>query len=111
MALLPHYNRPAPDEVVHVDPGRELWAAVRQHVRPVRRIDREIVDRELGAAGIDERRSKSLMPRAGDRLGHRVTGKLGRLRPVAQEWLAELGRRIDHRKGDERGERAGSKMT
>src|SRR6266700_4970166 len=106
MALLPHHNHPAPGKVAHIDPGRELWVAVRQHMWPVGRIDREIVDRELGAAGIDEWRSKSLMPRAGDRLGHRVTGKLSRLRPVAQKWLANLGRRIDHRKGDERSERA-----
>src|SRR5262245_30441036 len=111
MALFPHHNRPAPGKVAPVDPGREPWIAVRQHMRPVRRIDRGVIDRELGAAGIDERRSKTLMPAAGDCLGHRMTRKLGRLRTVAQERLADLGHRIDHWKGDECDERSCRKMA
>src|SRR5262249_4463052 len=111
MALFPHHNRPAPGEIAPVNPGREAWLAVRQDVRPVRRVDREIIDRELGAAGIDERRSKSLMPDAGDCLGHRMTRKLGRLRTVAQERLADFGCSIDHRKSDERDERSCCKMA
>src|SRR4029077_1412291 len=111
MALLPHYNRSAPGEVAHVDPRRKLWVAMRQHMRPVGRIDRKIVDRELGAAGIDEWRSKSLMPGAGDRLGHRPARKLCRLRPVAQERLTDLGHQIDRRKRDERGECASREMA
>src|SRR5262245_5905621 len=69
MALLPDQNGPAPAQVVHIDPGRELWIAVRDHMRTVLRIDGHVVDREFGAAGIDERRAVTLLPFAGDDVG------------------------------------------
>ena len=75
--------------------GLSVRLAVDDHMRAVGRIDREIVDRELGAAGIDERRPEGVVPFAGDDLGHDLAGELGRLRPVAHERLAELDRGVD----------------
>src|SRR5262249_23843129 len=109
--LFPHHNRPAPGEIAPVNPGRESWIAVRQHVRPVRRVDREVIDRELGAAGIDARRSKSLMPDAVACPPPRMTRKLGRLPTAAQGRLADFGCSIDQRKSDERDERSCCKMA
>ena len=65
MAFLPDQDGAAPPQVVHVDPGRERGLAVREDMRVIGRIDREIVDRELGASGIDQWRAVGFVSRIG----------------------------------------------
>src|SRR5215813_6003121 len=62
IGLLPHEPRTPAAQVVEVDPGREPGITVRQHMRPVGRVDREVVHSEFGAAGIDDRRPVGFVP-------------------------------------------------
>src|SRR3954465_118930 len=46
LAFFPDQDSAVPPQIAHVDPRRELWIAMGQNVRAIRRIDREIVDGE-----------------------------------------------------------------
>ena len=88
------------------------------HVRTIGRIDGNVVGGEfarshpeLGAPDIRQRLPRRRPPLPCDRLGQQTAGKLGRLRPVAHERLADLDRRIDQRDADKDGREAAGKPT
>src|SRR5215217_5913187 len=76
LTFFPDQHGTASLQIAHVDPGRELWIAIRQDVRPIWRIDREIVDGELCAAGVNEWRAVALVPLTGDEVGHDLPREL-----------------------------------
>src|SRR5215204_3394733 len=111
MTFLPDQYGAAPPQIACVDPGGELWVTVRENVWAIRRIDRKIVDREFGAAGIDERRVVALAPRPADGLGHDLARELGGLGTVVHKRLAEFNRRIGERPREKDPEKRGGEPS
>ena len=109
-AQFPDDNGAALLHVVHVDPGTDRRPAMHDHMRPIRRIDRDIVCREFGARDVRKRCSGFLPPYVCHTGRQRLTGKLRGLRTHPDIRLGDPDTNPDDRGQQEQKDKPGGEQ-